>query len=197
MKNRLSLLALLACLFLSPTAQAGLFDDDEARRRIEQMRQDVEQRLEKVEASNAVVLNNQKTQAAQLETLRQDLARLLGQVDRGLAARILPLGKGLKSDHHRPALERRVPGRDQVGDPLGRRGVGQAGQDFVRPAGVGRVFGGPGERDDRAGNQLRERRLETPQRCGRGQTRGGISRLAHLPALHHLAVAVEEREQQR
>jgi tol-pal system protein YbgF len=81
LKNRLSLLALLACLFLAPTAQAGLFDDDEARRRIEQMRQDLEQRLQKVEASNAVVLNNQQTQAAQLETLRQDLARLLGQVE--------------------------------------------------------------------------------------------------------------------
>ncbi|MBK9220415.1 MAG: hypothetical protein RJA63_970 [Pseudomonadota bacterium] len=81
MKNRLSLLALLACFTVFQPAQAGLFDDEEARRRIEQMRQDFEQRLQKMEASNALVLNNQQTQAAQFETLRQDLARLLGQVE--------------------------------------------------------------------------------------------------------------------
>jgi len=58
-----------------------LFDDDEARRRIEQTRQDMELRLQKVEASNELVLSNQTRQIAQIEALRQDLARLTGQIE--------------------------------------------------------------------------------------------------------------------
>lgn len=81
MKNRLSLLACLTLLSWLQPAHAGLFDDDEARRRIEQTRQDVEMRLQKVEASNELVLSNQTRQIAQIEALRQDLARLTGQIE--------------------------------------------------------------------------------------------------------------------
>lgn len=81
MKNRLSLLASLVFLAMLQPAHAGLFDDDEARRRIEQMRQDFELRVQKVEASNELLLSNQLKQSAQLESLRQDLAKLIGQVE--------------------------------------------------------------------------------------------------------------------
>lgn len=81
MKIRLSLLALFASLSMLQPAHAGLFDDDEARRRIEQMRQDLEVRIQKLEASNELLLGNQVKQNAQLESVRQDIARLVGQVE--------------------------------------------------------------------------------------------------------------------
>jgi len=81
LKTRLSLLASIAFVAVLQPAHAGLFDDDEARRRIEQMRQDLELRVQKVEANNELLLSNQLKQSAQLESLRQDLAKLLGQVE--------------------------------------------------------------------------------------------------------------------
>lgn len=81
MKNRLSLLAVLAFVSWLPPAQAGLFDDDEARRRVEQVRQDLDQRIQKIQASNETLTNSQLKQASQIEALRQDLANLLGQVE--------------------------------------------------------------------------------------------------------------------
>ena len=81
MKNRLSLLAILAFVFWLQPAQAGLFDDEEARRRVEQLRQDFDQRIQKIQASNETLTSSQLKQASQIETLRQDLANLLGQVE--------------------------------------------------------------------------------------------------------------------
>ena len=86
---RIFLLALLACAAL-PAAGQGLFDDNEARRRIEALRQQVTQieagqaaaaeRLAKIEASSSsrdAILEL----ASQLETLRGEMAKLRGQVE--------------------------------------------------------------------------------------------------------------------
>lgn len=81
MKNRLSLLASLALACWLQPAHAGLFDDDEARRRIEQMRQDFEMRVQKVEASNDLVLSNQTKQLGEIEAIKEELARLRGQIE--------------------------------------------------------------------------------------------------------------------
>lgn len=71
MKNRLSLLAVLAFVSWLQPAQAGLFDDDEARRRVEQLRQDFDQRIQKIQASSETLTNSQLKQASQIEALRQ------------------------------------------------------------------------------------------------------------------------------
>ena len=81
MKNRLSLFAAFACLSLLQSAHAGLFDDDEARRRVEQLRLDLDQRTQLLQSSNDTLKNTQLNQASQIEALRQELANLLGQVE--------------------------------------------------------------------------------------------------------------------
>lgn len=71
----------VTALFLAAAAMpaaAGLFDDDEARRRIEDFRAKTETRLEKLESGNAraqLELNNQ------IEALRGELAGLRGQIE--------------------------------------------------------------------------------------------------------------------
>jgi tol-pal system protein YbgF len=76
LKKFLPLLA--ACLlFVMLPARAGLFDDDEARRRLEQLRTDIETRLDKLEDASRAQLQL----ANQLEALRADLATLRGQVE--------------------------------------------------------------------------------------------------------------------
>ncbi|MDB5801110.1 MAG: hypothetical protein JWL63_2049 [Rhodocyclales bacterium] len=76
MKNFLPFLA--ACLlFVALPARAGLFDDDEARRRLDQLRTDMDARMEKLEdASRAQMLL-----VNQIEALRAELAKLRGQVE--------------------------------------------------------------------------------------------------------------------
>lgn len=76
--------ALFLAVMLGATvlpAHAGLFSDDEARRRIEQVRQDFDARIKKVESSNETILQNQRDLNDQLGKLRQDLADLRGQVE--------------------------------------------------------------------------------------------------------------------
>jgi tol-pal system protein YbgF len=69
----LPLLALLA----APAAHAGLFDDDEARKQITALREQVTERLEKLDAAS----RSQLELANQLESLRADLAKLQGQIE--------------------------------------------------------------------------------------------------------------------
>jgi tol-pal system protein YbgF len=69
----LPLLALLA----APAAHAGLFDDDEARKQITALREQVTERLEKLDAAS----RSQLDLANQLEGLRADLAKLQGQIE--------------------------------------------------------------------------------------------------------------------
>lgn len=58
-------------------ARAGLFDDEEARARIEQMRRDTDTRLTKLEAAS----RGQLELANQIETLRGEIAKLRGQIE--------------------------------------------------------------------------------------------------------------------
>ena len=62
-------------------AHAGLFDDDEARRRLEQFRQQTENRLQKIESSNDTTIQNQRDLNNQLDRIKQDLAEVRGQVE--------------------------------------------------------------------------------------------------------------------
>ncbi|MFT4173432.1 MAG: tol-pal system protein YbgF [Rhodocyclaceae bacterium] len=68
-----------ACLglLLAHSAHAALFDDDEARRRIEQLRADTDARIQKVEDAQRAQLQLSN----QLEQLRSDLNRLRGQIE--------------------------------------------------------------------------------------------------------------------
>ena len=68
--------AILALGFLSlPAAWAGLFDDDEARRAILDLRQRAEQQSEQIQQLQRNILDDQN----QFESLRADLARLRGE----------------------------------------------------------------------------------------------------------------------
>ncbi|MDR1853418.1 MAG: tol-pal system protein YbgF, partial [Azoarcus sp.] len=74
MKHRFLPLAATAALFLAGPAQAGLFDDAEARQQIETLKQDFNGRVE-------TITNGQLDLAAQNEQLRAEVARLRGQVE--------------------------------------------------------------------------------------------------------------------
>lgn len=85
MKMRLALLAaLFHGVLLAGPAQAGLFDDDEARNRIETLRRDLTaqtQRLDEVAATATSSQRNQLDVANQLEQLKNDQAKLRGQIE--------------------------------------------------------------------------------------------------------------------
>lgn len=75
-KNLKPLLA--ACLLsLAIPAHAGLFDDDEARRRLDQLRADTEARMEKLEEGSRA----QMQLLNQMQALRDEIARLRGQLE--------------------------------------------------------------------------------------------------------------------
>ncbi|MDR3088031.1 MAG: tol-pal system protein YbgF [Azoarcus sp.] len=75
MKRFLSLAALAASVFfLAGPAQAGLFDDAEARKQIDELKQNFQSRLE-------IVTNGQLDLAGQNEELRAEVARLRGQIE--------------------------------------------------------------------------------------------------------------------
>src|SRR5437762_9849360 len=82
--------AALACALFAPAAQAGLFDDDEARKAILDLRQKLEQSNEAQRARQAELNAQMADQIAQLkrslldlntqlETLRAENAKLRGQ----------------------------------------------------------------------------------------------------------------------
>jgi len=73
MKRHLAALLLVAAL----PASAGLFDDEEARKRLEALRVEVNERLEKLEAAS----RGQIELANQIEALKAEVARLRGQVE--------------------------------------------------------------------------------------------------------------------
>lgn len=72
---RRALALVLFCLALP--ARAGLFDDDEARKRIEQLRTEVTELTQRAETVN----RNQLDFANQTEALRADIAKLRGQIE--------------------------------------------------------------------------------------------------------------------
>ena len=67
--------ALLLALAAALPARAGLFDDDEARARVDQLRRELTARIDKNEAAQ----HGQIDLANQIEALRQEMARLRGE----------------------------------------------------------------------------------------------------------------------
>lgn len=67
----------LVCVTLQGVAQAGLFDDDEARARVESLRKQMAETITSLET----IKRNQLDFANQSESLRADLARIRGQLE--------------------------------------------------------------------------------------------------------------------
>jgi tol-pal system protein YbgF len=76
MRGARLLLAVVFGLAVLP-ARAGLFDDDEARERIDKLRQDFDEMAQRVDQSS----KNQIDFANQIEALKTDLANLRGQIE--------------------------------------------------------------------------------------------------------------------
>ena len=70
-------LMMAVLLAASGLAQAGLFDDDEARRALEQLRTDTQARLQKLEAAQRAQIEVFN----QIEQVKADIAKLRGQVE--------------------------------------------------------------------------------------------------------------------
>lgn len=89
MKRRLTpLLVATACnvgvALTALSAHAGLFDDDEARNRIETLRRDVTEQGKRLDAAATTAANTTRSQlelANQIEQLKADLAKLRGQAE--------------------------------------------------------------------------------------------------------------------
>lgn len=90
MSKNLRQMALLLCAFGASVAQAGLFDDEEARRaildlrqRVETARQEADQRSNELSArtteDNAQLRRSLLDLQNQIEAMRADMARLVGQ----------------------------------------------------------------------------------------------------------------------
>lgn len=77
MNLRRSALATLLAAATFASAQAGMFDDDEARARIETLKRETAARFERVEAAQ----RQQLELANQIELARQDIAKLRGQIE--------------------------------------------------------------------------------------------------------------------
>ncbi len=77
MWKKIQLTFLAAALLCATPVQAGLFDDEEARARVEQLRRESDSRLTKLEAASS----GQLDLANQLESLRAEVAKLRGQVE--------------------------------------------------------------------------------------------------------------------
>ena len=79
---RLALLLISAALFLPATAaQAGLFDDEEARRQIKELRAELNQTSESLSRRVDGANQNQLDFSNQTEALRASVARLTGQIE--------------------------------------------------------------------------------------------------------------------
>lgn len=62
-------------------ASAGLFDDDEARARIEKLRSDVDEQGKRLETAIATTSRSQIELANQIEQIRTDMAKVRGQIE--------------------------------------------------------------------------------------------------------------------
>lgn len=78
-KHRLACFAFCAALALP--AQAGLFDDEEARRQVAEIRKEVQASTETLNKRLDEAAHNQIDFANQIEALRADVARLTGQIE--------------------------------------------------------------------------------------------------------------------
>jgi len=75
--------ALLVCLALAlpAPAWAGVFDDEEARRQIRELRTELTQTVETLRQRVDTLAKNQLDFASQIEVMRTDVARLTGQIE--------------------------------------------------------------------------------------------------------------------
>ncbi len=87
MKRRLNvLLCVAACQagFMTASAHAGLFDDDEARTRIESLRQDLTEQAKRIDALGTTTTTTTRSQldlANQIEQIKTEIATLRGQME--------------------------------------------------------------------------------------------------------------------
>ena len=72
-------IALAACAVLP--AHAGLFDDDEARNRVEKLRNEVTEQGKRLESAVATTSRSQMELANQIEQIKADTAKLRGQIE--------------------------------------------------------------------------------------------------------------------
>lgn len=77
MRQRLIGLVAAALVLLAPATHAGLFDDEEARQRIEQLRSDISEVAKRAETLS----RNQLDFANQSESIKSDIAKLRGQIE--------------------------------------------------------------------------------------------------------------------
>jgi tol-pal system protein YbgF len=75
--NRLPTVLLATAIVAATPARAGMFDDEEARARIDRLQRDITPRVEKLEAGQRAQLEL----ANQIEALKAEVARLRGQVE--------------------------------------------------------------------------------------------------------------------
>ncbi|GAB4171214.1 MAG: tol-pal system protein YbgF [Rhodocyclaceae bacterium] len=80
-RSRALLAVALGALLLPQPASAALFDDEEARARIEQLRREQAARIDKLEARLEASAGGSLELSNQLEALRQELARIRGQIE--------------------------------------------------------------------------------------------------------------------
>lgn len=73
--------ALLLAAALALPAQAGMFDDDEARARIEQLREQMRNEVGELGKRADTISRNQIDFANQAEAIKADIARLRGQIE--------------------------------------------------------------------------------------------------------------------
>lgn len=79
MKSRLALL--LCCAAFTLPAHAGIFDDEEARKQVKDLRAELMQTVDALRQRVDTLGKNQLDFANQMETLRADMARLTGQIE--------------------------------------------------------------------------------------------------------------------
>lgn len=76
-----SVAGLLLAAMLSVPAQAGVFDDEEARARIEKLREQVQAQSDELGKRADIIGRNQTDFANQAEAIKADIAKLRGQIE--------------------------------------------------------------------------------------------------------------------
>lgn len=124
----------LAVMLLTSLPAHALFDDDEARRRIDVLRQETDARLQKLEAAAETNSRAVLTLNAQLEDARQQVAQIRGQIelltndnDQGqkrqkdfyvdLDARLRKLESGLQPAQAAPGADQSAAAENRPADP--------------------------------------------------------------------------------
>lgn len=81
MRSRLAILLATVVLGSASAAHAGLFDDDEARARLDAMRKEVDEHFARIDTAAATTTRNQIDLSNQIEQIKADLAKLRGQIE--------------------------------------------------------------------------------------------------------------------